>query len=458
MKKSKSRAIRRRSARKIRGGAHEIIIPKVTNIAPLIKPLILAAIISSIMHQTIQESTAMFTNVLSIIAHHLTVKKIELIFPDASTTEIKSMIDMLNGKSTSFHLEPATPVIEGGSRRRNKRLRSKTHKHQIQYGGNKKLIYMVVLFISACFFIYMGIIGMTTRHEVPSTEFDKAGGIISNQLQQHSFSAVSNMDGLIIDLFNVVKSGYMPPSKLMHLNSQEFHDNLFKQIYDSKEVGSIMDKITQTLQQIIDSANTTSASSSVDILEVKANPIVTILRDIILNKLPLQLAGQIRTQMIYSAIQLIIGSGLGLVFGRSLLFLFRDNDDDDSSQQLLHGPVEYEAVGYEAPGRNADPYYVTKDGFVFFADNGPPPNPSRVYNINGRPTYELNPTSGNAVVIHKQFKNTDTQPSSSSSSFRARSPPPHTVSVHDQKKHVPGGLRQMWLQRIWRQKENKKGK
>ena len=213
MNKSKSRAIRRRSARKIRGGAHEIIIPNAdyTNIAPLIKPLILAAIISSIMHQTIQESTAMFANVLSIIAHHLTVENIERIFPDATTTEIKYMIKLLidDDKSTSFHSDPATPVmIDGGSRRRNKRLRSKTHKHQIQSGGNKKLIYMVVLFISACFFIYMGIIGMTTRHEVPSTEFVKAGEIISNQLQQHSFSALSNIDESITNLFKVVKSGY----------------------------------------------------------------------------------------------------------------------------------------------------------------------------------------------------------------------------------------------------------
>jgi hypothetical protein len=161
--------------------------------------------------------------------------------------------------------------------------------------------------------------------------------------------------------------------------------------------------------------------------------------------------------MIYSAIQLIIGSGLGLVFGRSLLFRFRDNDAD-SSQQLLHGPrnypVEYEApVGDEATGRNADPYYLTKDGLDFFADNGPPPNPSRVYNINGRPTYEPNSTSGNAMVIHKQFKkDMDTQPSSSSS-FRARATsPPYTVSVHDQKNHVPGGLRQGWLRRQWQQK------
>jgi hypothetical protein len=456
MKKSKSRAIRRRSARKIRGGAHEIIIPNAdyTNIAPLIKPLILAAIISSIMHQTIQESTAMFANVLSIIAHHLTVENIERIFPDATTTEIKYMIKLLidDDKSTSFHSDPATPVmIDGGSRRRNKRLRSKTHKHQIQSGGNKKLIYMVVLFISACFFIYMGIIGMTTRHEVPSTEFVKAGEIISNQLQQHSFSALSNIDESITNLFKVVKSGYMPPSKLMHLNSQQFHDDLFNQIYESKEVGSIMDKITQTLQQIID--NPTSASSSVDILEVKANPIVTILRDIIRHTLPRQLAGQIKTQMIYSAIQLIIGSGLGLVFGRSLLFRFRDNDDD-SSQQLLHNfPVGYE---YEDV-RNKEPYNSTRDGldwFAFLSDDGRS-NPSRVYHINGRSAYEPNSNSGNAMVIHNQFKkDTDT---SSSKVVRATSPPPHTVSVHDQKNYVPPGLRQRWLQEIWR-KENKKRK
>ena len=333
MNKSKSRAIRRRSARKIRGGALEILKPNYNNIAPAIKPLILAAIISSIMHQNIQESTAMFVTVLSIIAEQLTVADIELIFPDASIKEIKSIIAMLNGdKSISFHHEPATPVIQGGRRRTKTkyRLRSKTHKHQIQSGGNKKFLYMMVLFISACYFIYIGIMGMTTQHvSQPLSELTTAGQIFRKQYTTGitAPALLDHIDDLIGSLTNAVaaKTRY---SGWMFFNSRDFLQEQIGGILHTPEIKRIMDEIMRTVQDLTSSLDT--KSSTTDRLRYGSIPLVDILTAIIWDTLPRQIVTQINSAMINSVIQSILGSGLGWLF----YGLFKDNgrDDDDAHQ------------------------------------------------------------------------------------------------------------------------------
>ena len=393
MKKSKSRAIRRRSARQKRGGAggNDMMIPTPTNcnkIAPeILKPLILAAVFSSIMRQKQHiDSTAMFVHIiLPIIAHHLTVEKIDRIFPDASTTEIKSMIVMLNGG----RVRTATPPVEvdGGSRRRNKyRLRSKTHKqHQIQYGGNKKLIFMVLFFISACFFIYMGITEIASSGaNVSIAPFTDAYDLFQ---RQHTFpgpshppppsapqsvhvtaaahmdytNTMDDMNGMVLDLHKEVMetvSMNNPPGLTQALslqNLQNYYDGVFAQMYKSTRIQSILNKITLSLTKLVTSATIASSASDVgrgltpaQILALNSTPFVTILQNIITDTLPKEIVTQIHSSRIVAVIELIIGSGLGLVFGRSLLFRFRDNDDDDdddddSSQQLLlHGPREGE--------------------------------------------------------------------------------------------------------------------
>lgn len=360
MKKSKSRAIRRRSARKIRGGAHEIIKADYKHIAPeILKSLISAAIFSAIMRQNIQESTAMFVNVLRIIAGQLTETNIGDIFPDATRNEVNSMIDMLNGKSTSFHRDPATLVIGGGSRRRNKRLRSKTHKHQIQSGGTKNLIYMVVSFFSACYFIYIGIMGMTTRHVAqPLPEFSIAGEIFRTQYTGITAPALLNRMDDWIGILTTAVAAKTEYSGSMIFNSRDLLREQIGDILHTPEIIRIIGEIMHTVQDVT-SSSLDANRSNVDMLRFKSNPLVSIIQDIIRNTLPQQIVSQINSAVIKSAIRLILGSGLGwLVYG--LNYNGHDAHQIDGDDEG-HDPPQPPGLPPPPPGLPPPPFPSDRD-------------------------------------------------------------------------------------------------